>query len=69
MTVNIFYLQNQNLNQMCYWGSESHLTCDANERNLYVSRAYRTSASFSPGFIVQLQKEKKNAVVSTEIFC
>lgn len=33
------------------------LTCGANERNLYLSNAYLTNASFSPGFIVHLQFE------------
>lgn len=32
----------------------THLTCGAKDRNLYVSKAYRTNASFSLGLIVHL---------------
>lgn len=34
-------------------------TCDANVKKLYVSNAYLTKASFSPGFIVHLENRKK----------
>lgn len=39
------------------------LTWDANERNSYLSNAYRTNASFSPGFIVHLKLEQAPSVV------
>jgi hypothetical protein len=45
-------------------GKNEEETCDAKERNLYVSKAYRTKASFSPGFIVHLAKQGEKGVKS-----
>ena len=35
------------------------LTCGTKDRKVYLSNAYRTNASFSPGFIVHLTPKKR----------
>lgn len=55
------FTRKQNLDTKTYLsmlkgvGYESKLTCDTRDRHLYLSRAYLTKASFSPGFIVHLE--------------
>ena len=36
------------------------LTCGTKDRKVYLSNAYRTNASFSPGFIVHLTQKKES---------